>query len=56
MVGSLLEVGFGRISYGDFLKIIEMRKLGLAQPAVPSRGLVLVKINYEKSLRDLEIR
>jgi tRNA pseudouridine38-40 synthase len=56
MVGSLLEVGFGRISNEDLLQIWETRKLGLAQPAVPSRGLVLVKINYEKSLRDLERR
>jgi tRNA pseudouridine38-40 synthase len=34
----------------EFHSIMLARKLGLAGPAAPARGLCLMKVNYNKSL------
>ena len=49
-VGLLIRLGLGKISIGDFHDILEVRKLGLAGPSSPARGLCLMKVNYKKPL------
>lgn len=46
IVGTLIEVGKGKISIEDFCKIIESRNRSEAGESVPSCGLYLQKINY----------
>ncbi|MBI4266834.1 MAG: tRNA pseudouridine(38-40) synthase TruA [Chloroflexi bacterium] len=45
-VGSLLQVGRGRLTVGQFRNILEARRPGLAGPTVPAHGLCLMRINY----------
>jgi tRNA pseudouridine38-40 synthase len=46
IVGTLLEVGFGKITESEFKKIIEARDRKAAKYAVPPQGLYLTKILY----------
>jgi tRNA pseudouridine38-40 synthase len=46
IVGTLLEVGRGKISIDDFEKIIESKNRSLAGTSVPAKGLFLTKIKY----------
>jgi tRNA pseudouridine38-40 synthase len=46
VVGTLLEVGLGRISPEGFRKIIESRDRTAAGPSAPARGLFLTAIDY----------
>lgn len=46
IVGTLLEVGKGKISVGDFAEIIEKKDRGVAGTSVPPQGLFLVDIEY----------
>lgn len=46
IVGTLVEVGKGKISVGDFQKIIEAKDRRLAGMTAPARGLFLVAIKY----------
>ena len=46
IVGTLLEVGKGKISVDDFRKIIEMKNRGAAGTSAPPQGLFLVDIGY----------
>ncbi len=46
IVGTLLEVGKGRISPDEFPKIIEARDRSLAGTSVPPEGLFLTNIEY----------
>lgn len=50
IVGSLLEVGSGKISVMDFEKIILMRDRKYAKAAVPAQGLYLSNIVYPAGL------
>jgi tRNA pseudouridine38-40 synthase len=47
IVGTLLEVGKGKISVDDFRKIIESKNRGAAGTSVPPQGLFLVNIGYK---------
>lgn len=49
-IGALIRVGQGKMTGDEFHSIMEARKLGLAGPAAPARGLCLIKVNYKKSL------
>ncbi len=44
--GTLIEVGRGRFPKGSMRKIIEARDRRLAGPALPAKGLCLVKVKY----------
>lgn len=46
IVGTLLEVGSGKISVEDFRKIIESKNRGNAGLSVPAKGLFLTKVKY----------
>ncbi len=51
-VGSLLKVGRGSLSNGEFCSIIEARQPGLAGPLAPAGGLFLVKVNYPRTFEE----
>ena len=46
IVGTLLEVGSGKISVDDFRKIIESKNRSNAGLSVPAKGLFLTKVEY----------
>ncbi|MCL1868264.1 MAG: tRNA pseudouridine(38-40) synthase TruA [Paludibacter sp.] len=46
IVGTLTEVGKGKISIADFKKIIEGKNRSLAGTSAPAKGLFLSKIEY----------
>jgi tRNA pseudouridine38-40 synthase len=50
IVGTLLEVGFGKLSIEDFCRIIELKDRGAAGASVPAKGLFLVDIGYPEEL------
>jgi tRNA pseudouridine38-40 synthase len=53
-VGTLIQVGLGKIDLNDFKTIMEARKPGLAGPTVPAQGLFLMRINYSRPLGDYD--
>ena len=44
--GTLLEIGRGRFPKGSMARILESRNRKLAGPALPAKGLCLMKVNY----------
>ena len=50
IVGTLIEVGTGKISLADFRKIIESKNRCNAGPSVPAQGLFLTRVTYPKKL------
>lgn len=51
IVGTLLEVGQGKLSIDDFRKVIEKKDRGSAGVSVPAQGLFLVGIEYPESVQ-----
>lgn len=49
IVGTLLEVGKGKISLEDFRRIIEIQNRGAAGASAPAHGLFLSHIEYPKA-------
>jgi tRNA pseudouridine38-40 synthase len=52
IVGTLVEVGRGRLPPEDFKRMIEEAPPGEASRTAPARGLCLVKVRYESGLFD----
>lgn len=52
IVGTLLEVGFGKLTIEDFYRIIELKDRGAAGASAPAKGLFLVDIGYPEDLSD----
>ena len=50
IVGTLLEVGKGKLSIDDFRKIIESKDRGAAGTSAPAQGLFLVNIEYPEEM------
>lgn len=50
IVGTLVEVGLGRISIHDFEEIIEKKQRSSAGASAPAQGLYLVDVQYPKEL------
>ena len=48
IVGTLLEVGYGRINADSIKDIIEAKDRKLAGPTAPAKGLCLMKVDYDK--------
>lgn len=46
IVGTLIEVGRGKLKKGDLKAILLARNRRLAGPTAPARGLCLIKVNY----------
>jgi tRNA pseudouridine38-40 synthase len=53
-VGSLVEVGRGRLSPAEFEALVREARPGAASFAAPARGLCLMKVRYEDGLFDDE--
>lgn len=53
IVGTLLEVGQGKIDVDDVKTILKSRDRGKAGPSVPAKGLYLTKVIYPKSILKL---
>jgi tRNA pseudouridine38-40 synthase len=51
LVGTMVDVGRGKISQGDFIKILEGRNRNLAGLSAPAEGLALVAIEYPEDIR-----
>lgn len=49
MLGTLLEVGQGKISPEDFRKIIQSKNRSDAGFSVPAEGLYLTKVEYPEN-------
>jgi tRNA pseudouridine38-40 synthase len=50
IVGTLLDIGKGKISIADFEKVIESKDRRKAGQAVPPQGLYLVDVSYPSSI------
>jgi tRNA pseudouridine38-40 synthase len=48
-VGSMIKVGLGRQTVGEFQEIMQARKPALASPVAPPQGLFLMRVNYPDS-------
>ena len=46
IVGTLLEIGNGRIAPEKMLEILEARDRSTAGPSLPAKGLCLIKVDY----------
>jgi len=46
IVGTLIEVGNGKISLDEFKHIIESKNRGNAGQSIPAQGLSLINITY----------
>jgi tRNA pseudouridine38-40 synthase len=50
LVGTILEVGIGKIDLDQFRKIIEQKDRGAAGLSVPAHGLFLTDIEYPETI------
>ena len=50
LVGTLLEVGVGKIEIKDFKNILDSENRSEAGASVPAHGLYLVDIKYPKNI------
>jgi len=51
MVGTLLDVGRGRLVPGDVDRLYELRDRSKSGPTVPPQGLVMVEVHHEEAWR-----
>jgi len=51
MVGTLLDVGRGRLVPEDIDRLYEMKDRSKAGPTVPAQGLCMVSVEHEQSFR-----
>jgi len=52
IVGTVLEVGRGKVSIDEFRDVLEKRDRNLAGATAPAQGLTLVKVHYRKDWTD----
>lgn len=53
IVGTMIDIGLGKISVEDFKRIIESKNRSNAGTSVPAKGLFLVEIGYPNKTLDL---
>jgi tRNA pseudouridine38-40 synthase len=53
LVGTMVEVGQGKISHNNFRKIVECRNRNSAGFSAPGKGLFLHKIVYSDEIQDI---
>jgi tRNA pseudouridine38-40 synthase len=51
MVGTLLDVGRGKLQPQDIDRLYELRDRSKSGPTVPSQGLVMVEVQLDESWR-----
>jgi tRNA pseudouridine38-40 synthase len=51
IVGTLLEVGYGRMTPAEFASALEARDRSAAGPTAPAKGLTLVRVGYPNDPR-----
>ncbi|MBW2936552.1 tRNA pseudouridine(38-40) synthase TruA [Aureisphaera sp. CAU 1614] len=51
IVGTLLEIGYGKLTLEDFHKIIESKNRSNAGASAPAHGLYLTKVVYPKTIK-----
>src|ERR1700674_4628433 len=51
MVGTLLDVGRGKLTPADIDRLFELRDRSKSGPTVPSQGLVMVEVQHEEAWR-----
>jgi len=51
MVGTLLDVGRGRLKPDDIVRLFELRDRSKSGPTVPPQGLVMVEVQHEEAWR-----
>jgi tRNA pseudouridine38-40 synthase len=51
IVGTLLEIGYGKLTMEDFHKIIESKNRSNAGASAPAHGLYLTKVVYPKTIK-----
>jgi tRNA pseudouridine38-40 synthase len=51
MVGTLLDVGRGKLAPADIDRLYELRDRSKSGPTVPSHGLVMVEVQHEEAWR-----
>jgi tRNA pseudouridine38-40 synthase len=51
MVGTLLDVGRGKLAPGDIERLFELRDRSKSGPTVPPQGLVMVEVQLEEAWR-----
>jgi tRNA pseudouridine38-40 synthase len=51
MVGTLLDVGRGKLAPDDILNLYQLRDRAKSGPTVPPQGLVMVKVEHEEAWR-----
>jgi tRNA pseudouridine38-40 synthase len=51
MVGTLLDVGRGRLVPEDIDRLFELRDRSKSGPTVPPRGLCMVSVEHEEAFR-----
>ena len=50
MKGTTIDVGLGKLSFEDFIQVIESKNRSEAGISVPAQGLFLTNITYDKSI------
>jgi tRNA pseudouridine38-40 synthase len=56
IVGTLLEVGYGRMTTAEFADALEARDRSAAGPTAPAKGLTLVRVEYPNDPRQARNR
>ena len=51
-IGALIRVGQGKVSLDEFYRVLNAKKIGLAGPTAPARGLCLMRVNYSHLFED----
>jgi tRNA pseudouridine38-40 synthase len=51
-IGSLIQVGQGRMTVDEFCSIMEAKKPGLAGPTIPACGLCLMRVDYSYTFKE----
>ncbi|HYA64103.1 MAG TPA: hypothetical protein VED66_12950 [Candidatus Sulfotelmatobacter sp.] len=51
MVGTLLDVGRGKLKPEDIDKLYELRDRSKSGPTVPPQGLWMVRVDHEETFR-----
>lgn len=51
IVGTMIDLGRGKLKMDDFIRIIESRNRNMAGFSVPAKGLALVQVEYPADIR-----